>query len=123
MSIENRNQNNTDDLTQVSLIQGNSVEHLRMLVIRVLVASIAVFGLQAGGLQFASAAAPVFTSSTSANFPENSTGTVIDVNADAGATYSIIPSTVDPTSYDSTKFAINSENGFLTFLSSPDFED
>ena len=66
---------------------------------------------------------PVFTSANSANFEENSTGVVLDIQAndgdggteDAGITYTL-------TAGDSNLFNI-SASGAITYKSSPDFEN
>ena len=66
--------------------------------------------------------APVITSSSTATFAENGTGTVYtvtssDPDSGATATYSISGGA------DQAKFAINSSTGALTFVSSPDREN
>ncbi|WP_425390750.1 cadherin domain-containing protein [Ekhidna sp.] len=68
---------------------------------------------------------PVFSSSTTANFDENGTGVILDVNAtdgddgnnDDGITYSVSGGV------DQSLFAIDASIGELTFQSSPDFEN
>ncbi|WP_420318203.1 cadherin domain-containing protein [Ekhidna sp.] len=68
---------------------------------------------------------PVFTSTNTADFDENATGAVIDVDAndgdtgtnDLGITYSISGGD------DQSEFNIDEDNGMLTFLTAPDFED
>ncbi|MEM9340325.1 MAG: cadherin-like domain-containing protein, partial [Bacteroidota bacterium] len=68
--------------------------------------------------------APVFTSSTTASFVENASGTVIDVAAndgdgggeDANISYSI-------SGTDASLFSINATNGQITFDAAPDFEN
>jgi len=66
--------------------------------------------------------APSFSSSASANFAENASGTVIDVNAsdNGGATDSGI--TYSKSGTDAAQFTINSSTGVLTFVSSPNYE-
>ncbi|MDR9419549.1 cadherin domain-containing protein [Gracilimonas sp.] len=67
---------------------------------------------------------PAFTSSNSATFAENGTGTVLDINAndgdggvnDAGITYSITGGV------DMADFNIDANTGELTFTAAPDFE-
>ena len=69
--------------------------------------------------------APVFSSSSSASFAENGTGTALDVNADnggdgsndSGVSYAITGGT------DSGAFGIDASTGELTFNSAPDFEN
>ncbi len=60
----------------------------------------------------------VISSSATANFAENGTGTVLDVDAasEGVITYSISGGA------DAAKFAIDSATGVLTFVASPDFE-
>ena len=68
---------------------------------------------------------PVFTNAATANFAENGTGTVLDVNAndgdgggaDVGITYALSGGV------DQAKFSINTSSGLLTFQSAPDFEN
>jgi hypothetical protein len=66
--------------------------------------------------------APSLSSSASANFTENGSGTVTDVNAsdnggaaDSGITYS-------KSGTDAALFALNSSIGALSFASSPNYE-
>ncbi|WP_428742545.1 T9SS type A sorting domain-containing protein [Tenacibaculum sp.] len=74
-------------------------------------------------------ATPVITSSSSANFAENVTGTVLDVqstDADgdtegSGLTYAF--STETGGGVDNALFAIDANTGIITFLASPDFEN
>ncbi|WP_109832666.1 cadherin domain-containing protein [Reichenbachiella versicolor] len=69
--------------------------------------------------------APIITSANSANFTENGTGTVLNVQAndgdggaaDANVTYSITGGA------DASLFGINAANGLLTFNNEPDFEN
>ena len=66
--------------------------------------------------------APVFTSATSANFVENATGTVIDVNAtDADLPAQTVTFSITGGA-DAAKFAINGTTGFVSFVASPNFE-
>ena len=66
--------------------------------------------------------APVVTSSATANFAENGTGTVLDVNATDGdlpvqtLTFAITGGA------EAAKFAINTTTGRVTFVAAPDFE-
>ena len=68
---------------------------------------------------------PIFVSSNSASYAENGTGTVLDIDAndgdggavDAGITYSLSGGA------DQAEFDIDVNNGALTFISSPDFEN
>ncbi|MBK8961159.1 MAG: cadherin domain-containing protein [Proteobacteria bacterium] len=66
--------------------------------------------------------APVITSSATANFAENGTGTVIDVNA-TDADLPTLPLTYSISGgADAAKFAINASTGVVTFVAAPDFE-
>ncbi|MEP1096458.1 MAG: hypothetical protein ABJG78_15180, partial [Cyclobacteriaceae bacterium] len=68
---------------------------------------------------------PIFVSANTANFAENGTGTVLDVNAndgdggatDSGITYSLTGGA------DQADFNIDLNSGFLTFSVIPDFEN
>ncbi|WP_235855744.1 gliding motility-associated C-terminal domain-containing protein [Flagellimonas aequoris] len=67
---------------------------------------------------------PAFTSANTANFAENGTGTVLDVNAnngdggsnDSGITYSLA------SGGDNDLFSIDPDSGELTFQTAPDYE-
>lgn len=83
-------------------------------------------GRQGGDFRFFEFKAPaVFTSENEANVIENSSGTVLDVNAhdgvgganDANITYELTGGA------DQARFAIDAAIGSLSFASSPDFED
>ncbi len=65
---------------------------------------------------------PVFTSAATANFAENATGTVVDVNAtDADLPAQTLTFSITGGA-DAAKFAINASTGIVTFISSPNFE-
>ncbi len=65
---------------------------------------------------------PVITSLATANFAENATGTVIDVNAtDADLPAQTLTFSITGGA-DAAKFAINATTGIVTFVTSPDFE-
>ncbi|MCC6707431.1 MAG: cadherin repeat domain-containing protein, partial [Gammaproteobacteria bacterium] len=65
---------------------------------------------------------PVITSASTANFAENATGTVVDVNAtDADLPAQTLTFSITGGA-DAAKFAINASTGIVTFLSSPNFE-
>ncbi len=65
---------------------------------------------------------PVITTASTANFAENATGTVIDVNAtDADLPAQTLTFSITGGA-DAAKFAINASTGIVTFLSSPNFE-
>ncbi len=66
--------------------------------------------------------APDFTSSTSADFNENGTGTVIDVNADDPESNSIAFS-IQSDVTDNNLFSIDATSGILTFINPPDYEN
>ena len=66
--------------------------------------------------------APSLSSSASANFTENASGTVMDVNASDNGGATDIGITYSKSGTDAAQFTLNSSTGALSFASSPNYE-
>ena len=93
-----------------NLFNGNLIKKT-LSALSVVFFAMLIGAMGASQAQAAPGVAPAFISSTAVSFAENATGTIIEVNAQVGGvskalTYSIIPFSVDGTSYDASLFSI-----------------